>query len=123
MDLHLIGSPPLSLLARSAIQSLPEEIVQSWTAKEKRLVLEGFFHLDVVTKGTKAPCLFQLQSMLSILAKKDLVVRAGTGSGKTFCMLLPLLVNRTKIAITITPLKLLQRKHVCHYIILQKGYI
>jgi superfamily II DNA helicase RecQ len=56
--------------------------------------------------------------MLAVLEKKDLVVRAGTGYGKTLCMVLPLLVNREAIAITVTPLKLLQRKHVRSDVIL-----
>jgi ATP-dependent helicase YprA (DUF1998 family) len=118
MELTLVGCPPLSILARNAIQDLPNDIVESWTIKQKRLVIEGFFHLDMVTKGAKTPRLFQIQAMLAVLEKKDLVVRAGTGYGKTLCMVLPLLVNREAIAITVTPLKLLQRKHVRSDVIL-----
>ncbi|KAG2070577.1 hypothetical protein BDR04DRAFT_1099836 [Suillus decipiens] len=35
-----------------------------------------------------------------------------TGSGKTLAMIFPLLLSPNKIAITVTPLKLLQRDHV-----------
>jgi hypothetical protein len=118
MELTLVGCPPLSILARNTIQDLPNDIVESWTIKQKWLVIKGFFHLDMVTKGAKTPRLFQIQAMLTVLEKKDLVVRAGTGYGKTLCMVLLLLVNREAITITITPLKLLQRKHVRSDIIL-----
>jgi ATP-dependent helicase YprA (DUF1998 family) len=73
--------------------------------------------LDLVTNGEKAPRLFQLQSMLAVMEKRDFVVKAGTEYGKTLCMVLRLLLKRDGIAIsTVTPLKLLQKiqkKQVC----------
>jgi superfamily II DNA/RNA helicase len=81
---------------------------------QKKLVLEGIFCLDFVICGGKAPWLFQLQAMLAVLEKRDLVAKAGTGYRKTLCMVLPLLVRRDGIAIMVTPLKLLQKKHVRH---------
>ena len=112
MDLGLIGCPPISLLAQTMIESIPGDVVESWTVNQKKLILEGIFCLDFVTGGRKVPRLFQLQAMLAVLEKRDLVVKAGTGYGKTLCMVLPLLVKRDGVAITVTPLKLLQKKLV-----------
>jgi hypothetical protein len=49
--------------------------------------------------------------------KRDLVVKAGMGYGKTLCVALLLLMKRDGVAITVTrtPLKLLQKKHVRRY--------
>jgi ATP-dependent helicase YprA (DUF1998 family) len=85
MDLGLIGCPPISLLAWKMIESIPSDIVESWMVNQKKLVLEGIFCLDFVTGGGKVPQLFQLQAMLAVLEKRDLVVKAGTGYGKTLC--------------------------------------
>jgi ATP-dependent helicase YprA (DUF1998 family) len=94
------------------IKSIPSDVVEFWTVNQKKLVLEGIFCLDFITDGRKAPRLFQLQAMLAVLEKRDLVVKAGTGYGKTLCMVLPLLVRRDGVAIMVTPQKLLQKKHV-----------
>jgi hypothetical protein len=67
MDLTLVGCPPFSILATNAVQVLPDSIVASWTIKQKKLVLEGFFRLDMVTRGAKTPRLFQIQAMLAVL--------------------------------------------------------
>lgn len=112
MDLTLVRFPPLSLSAFHSLQALPADIVSSWTTKQKKYVMEAFYRLDYLTLGQKAPRLFQIQAMLAVLGGRDLIVRAGTGYGKTLCMVLPLLVTDTKLAVTITPLKLLQKNHV-----------
>ncbi|KAG2129414.1 uncharacterized protein EDB93DRAFT_1049685, partial [Suillus bovinus] len=51
---------------------------------------------------------FQLRCLISLLSARHVVLRAATGSGKTLAMILPLLLSPNKIAITVTPLKLLQ---------------
>ncbi|KAG2043871.1 hypothetical protein BDR03DRAFT_851016, partial [Suillus americanus] len=55
---------------------------------------------------------FQLRCLISLLSARHVVLRAATGSGKTLAMILPLLLSPDKTAITVTPLKLLQRDHV-----------
>jgi hypothetical protein len=70
MDLTLVGCPPLSILATNAIQALPDDIVALWTIKQKKLVLEGFFRLDMVTRGANIPRLFQIQAMFAVLERK-----------------------------------------------------
>ncbi|KAF8551183.1 hypothetical protein OG21DRAFT_1513089, partial [Imleria badia] len=51
-----------------------------------------------------APRDFQLQASLAILHGKDSIVTAGTGSGKTLCQLIPLLLQPGTLSITISPL-------------------
>ncbi|KAG2071436.1 hypothetical protein BDR04DRAFT_1098206 [Suillus decipiens] len=62
-----------------------------------RQVLDAFSRLDLISQGRP---------------KLHVVLRAATGSGKTLAMILPLLLSPNKIAITVTPLKLLQQDHV-----------
>ena len=39
--------------------------------------------LYAASKGTKLPCIFQLQATLALLAGQDSLINARTGSGKT----------------------------------------
>ena len=47
-----------------------------------------------------------------MLRRQDSVVIAGTGSGKTLCLLIPILLRPKSISITISPLKRLQTTQV-----------
>ncbi|KAF9226186.1 hypothetical protein BS17DRAFT_684743, partial [Gyrodon lividus] len=58
------------------------------------------------------PCVFQLQASLAILQQCDSVIIAGTGSGKTLCLLIPMLLWPDLISITISLLKHLQTSQV-----------
>ncbi|KAG2071996.1 hypothetical protein BDR04DRAFT_1097227, partial [Suillus decipiens] len=75
-------------------------------------VLDAFSRLYLISQGSQRPKLFQLKCLISLLSARHVVLRAATGSGKTLAMILPLLLSPNKIAITVTPLKLLQRDHV-----------
>ncbi|KAG2047864.1 hypothetical protein BDR06DRAFT_896564, partial [Suillus hirtellus] len=66
--------------------------------------------------GTKQPKPFQLECLISLLTSRHVVVRAATGAGKILAMILPLLLSPDKIAITVTPLKLLQKDHVNEFV-------
>ncbi|KAF9227071.1 hypothetical protein BS17DRAFT_677392, partial [Gyrodon lividus] len=61
---------------------------------------------------TIVPHNFQLQACLVILNGHDSVITAGTGSGKTLCIIIPLLLHLKTIFITISPLKHLQTTQV-----------
>ncbi|KAI9459623.1 P-loop containing nucleoside triphosphate hydrolase protein, partial [Boletus coccyginus] len=61
---------------------------------------------------TIVPCTFQLQASLAILNGKDTIITAGTGSGKTLCLLIPILLCPGTISLTISPLKRLQMTQV-----------
>lgn len=69
--------------------------------------------LDEIRDVTKAkfgryPCLWQAQTAQALLhGKKDLIVKSGTGSGKTLTFWMPLLFSPTGIQVVITPLNLL----------------
>ncbi|KAG2099557.1 uncharacterized protein F5147DRAFT_535357, partial [Suillus discolor] len=102
----------LSLAARDAIENLPTDFTSALSMAQHQQVLEAFSQLNFISKGSQHPKLFQLRCLISLLSARHIVLRAATGSGKTLTMILPLLLSPDKTAITITPLKLLQRDHV-----------
>ncbi|KAH9953285.1 hypothetical protein BGW80DRAFT_1192669, partial [Lactifluus volemus] len=64
--------------------------------------------LSTVTNGEKIPREFQLKAVLALLFGQDTLIDAGTGSGKTLCMILPALLDPTAMSLVISPLKRLQ---------------
>ncbi|KAF8836266.1 hypothetical protein BDN67DRAFT_911520 [Paxillus ammoniavirescens] len=66
----------------------------------------------ILSQTTIVPRDFQLQACLAILNGRNSVITAGTGSGKTLCILIPLLLHLKTISITISPLKRLQTTQV-----------
>jgi len=52
----------------------------------------------------KRPFRWQLECTLAILRGKDVVLDVGTGSGKTLCFSLPLVLNDKDIALSVSPL-------------------
>ncbi|KIK97008.1 hypothetical protein PAXRUDRAFT_95298, partial [Paxillus rubicundulus Ve08.2h10] len=59
----------------------------------------------ILTLLKVVPCIFQLQASLSILNGCDTIITAGTGSGKTLCLLIPMLLQPGSMSITILLLK------------------
>lgn len=59
------------------------------------------------------PYEWQLDAAEAVILGLDTVVIAGTSSGKTIPFLLPLLLDKKKKAIVISPLKVLQEEQVC----------
>jgi ATP-dependent helicase YprA (DUF1998 family) len=64
--------------------------------------------LSAITKGKKIPWEFQLEATLALLAGRDSLIHAATGSGKTLCMVLPALLDPMAVSLIISPLKRLQ---------------
>ena len=64
--------------------------------------------LYTVTGKKKLPREFQLEATLALLAGRDCLINAGTGSGKTLCMVLPALLDPKSVSLVISPLKRLQ---------------
>ena len=60
-----------------------------------------------------SPHEWQLDVAKALLLGIDTVVIAGTGSGKTIPFILPLVLNREKMVLIISPLKVLQCDQVC----------
>ena len=58
------------------------------------------------------PYQWQLDVTEAIILGLDSVVIAGTGSGKTIPFMLPLLLRPDKLALVLSPLKILQRDQV-----------
>lgn len=52
----------------------------------------------------KQPFKWQLDTALAILCGEDVIVDVGTGSGKTLCFSLPLLLDEKDINIVVSPL-------------------
>ena len=58
-----------------------------------------------VSDGQVVPRKFQLEAGLATYQGKNTIVNAGTGSGKTLSMAIPLLMDPDAVAIIISPLK------------------
>ncbi|KAG2054205.1 hypothetical protein BDR06DRAFT_1007878 [Suillus hirtellus] len=112
MDREAVSVSPMSLAALDALENLPTDFIEPLHLSQRQNIVDSFARLDFLTEGTKQPKPFQLECLISLLASRHVVVRAATGAGKTLAMILPLLLSPDKIAITITPLKLLQKDHV-----------
>src|SRR6267154_5317574 len=103
---------PLSLAARDAIENLPMDFTSALSTTQHQQILEAFSQPNFLSQGSQYPKLFQPKCLISLLSARYVVLRAATGSGKTLAMILSLLLFPDKTAITVTPLKLLQRDHV-----------
>ncbi|KAF8585053.1 hypothetical protein K439DRAFT_1344519 [Ramaria rubella] len=55
--------------------------------------------------------LWQLQVMIALRKGQDVILSAGTGSGKMLTFILPLIVDLCTVSITISPLKQLHNTH------------
>ncbi len=111
-ELHL-AHLTLTEFGRQALTGLPEDFLNPLTFDELELVAAACIALDVVTqREPKAPRAFHLEVMLSILAGRDCVVRAATGSEKALAMLLPQLIYPEDVVLIVSPLKLLWRAQV-----------
>jgi hypothetical protein len=77
----------------------------------------AFEKVSGLSEGKILPHLWQLQVILSLLKGRDVILSAGTGSRKTLCFILDLLVNTTSWTLTIYSLKCLQISHVSFYLV------
>ncbi|KAG1719435.1 uncharacterized protein EDB91DRAFT_1032446, partial [Suillus paluster] len=59
----------------------------------------------VLTATVMVPRQFQLKAMLTTLNGRDSIITAGTGSGKTLCIIIPILLRPGTVTMTISPLK------------------
>ncbi|EIW73765.1 hypothetical protein CONPUDRAFT_160742 [Coniophora puteana RWD-64-598 SS2] len=109
----LLHTEELSPNAQKSLEELSPSFVESLSFEQAQIIFKATSWFDKQFNGTKTPREFQLQSTVATLSGQNVVVRAGTGYGKTMAMILPLLLgDQSKIAITISPLKLLQKNHV-----------
>ena len=102
-------SLPLSELGHAAFSTIPEDFLSPLSTQDLDLVVAASVSLDAVSRGKKAPRLFQLKVMLSAVAGRDCVVRAATGSGKTLAMMLAHLIFPADVIFIIPFLKIHHR--------------
>jgi ATP-dependent helicase YprA (DUF1998 family) len=84
------------------------EFLATLDTSERDTVYKCCLLLSTVTNGEKIPREFQLKAVLALLSGQDTLIDAGTGSGKTLCMILPALLDPTAVSLVISPLKRLQ---------------
>jgi ATP-dependent helicase YprA (DUF1998 family) len=89
-------------------QQLRDEFIENLGSPEQEIVYRCCLLLYTVTNGEKVPREFQLEATLALLAGRDCLINAGTGSGKTLCMVLPALLDPISVSLVISPLKQLQ---------------
>ncbi|KAF8871288.1 P-loop containing nucleoside triphosphate hydrolase protein [Infundibulicybe gibba] len=88
------------------------ELLESLSKPDHALCLRACLLVYTITRGRIVPTDFQLEAALETARGRDSVVISGTGSGKTLCIVIPLLLFPTTITITISPLKRLQMMQV-----------
>ncbi|KAG2353209.1 hypothetical protein BDR07DRAFT_1310352, partial [Suillus spraguei] len=59
----------------------------------------------ILTSTAVVPRQFQLEAILATLDGRDRVITVGTGSGKTLCILIPILLRPSTVSTTMSPLK------------------
>ena len=89
-------------------QRLRHDFIDNLDALGKEAAYKCCLLLYTITNGKKVPREFQLESTIALLAGRDCLINAGTGSGKTLCMVLPALLDPTSVSLVISPLKRLQ---------------
>lgn len=89
-------------------QQVRREFIDNLDAHGREAAYKCCLLLHTVTSGKKIPREFQLEATLALLAGRDCLINAGTGSGKTLCMVLPALLDPTSVSLVISPLKRLQ---------------
>ena len=87
---------------------LPLEYLQTLPHHDKIDALWACLIVYQLMLCTIVPRVFQLQASLAMLNGRDTIITAGTGSGKTLCQLIPMLLRPKTHSITISPLKRLQ---------------
>jgi len=87
---------------------LPNDYITTLLINDKIDALRACLIVHRLTSGAIVPHIFQLQASLAILNRKDTIITAGTGSGKTLCQLIPMLLRPDTLSMTISPLKRLQ---------------
>jgi hypothetical protein len=105
------GPIQLAQVAQDIIPSSqmpPLEFLHALSEVERTDVFRACLLVFKLSRGAVVPRVFQLQAALASLAGQDSVIVAGTGSGKTLCIIIPLLLRPAVIGITVSPLKRLQ---------------
>jgi superfamily II DNA or RNA helicase len=96
-------------IARQVLQErLPIDHISTLEDPDKIDALRACLIVYALTSTKIVPRTFQLQASIATLNGRDTIITAGTGCGKTLCLLIPMLLRPNTISLTISPLKRLQ---------------
>ena len=93
-------------------EQFPFDYIQTLDAKDKTDSLHACLIIHKIMSGKIVPWPFQLQALLALLHGSDVLITVGTGSGKTLCLSLPMLLHPKSMSTTISLLKRLQATQV-----------
>ena len=96
-----------------ATEQLPSGYLESLCLDDLCVLLQACL---LVMCSAIVPREFQLQASLESICGRDSMVIAGTGHGKTLCIVIPMLLCPGTTTITMSPLKRLQMMQVCNQI-------
>ncbi|KAF9542091.1 hypothetical protein CPC08DRAFT_717012 [Agrocybe pediades] len=113
--LNDIDAIRFTLLAIERTRLPPMELFWSQNDTQKGICLRACLIIYTVTRGRVVPRQFQLEASLETYQGRDSIIIAGTGHGKTLCIVIPLLLNPKKNAILVSPLKRLQLMQVIYF--------
>jgi len=92
---------------------LPSDYLARLSDQDKLNAARACLIVSAITEGRVVPRVFQLEASLAMLNRRDCVTIAGTGSGKTLCILIPILLHPgNSVSVTVSPLKRLQTTQV-----------
>ncbi|EIW79496.1 P-loop containing nucleoside triphosphate hydrolase protein [Coniophora puteana RWD-64-598 SS2] len=98
----------------SRLESL-DGYLKELDSKQLQDALRASLLLFTVSREQMVPREMQLDCLHSMAARKNSMVNASTGSGKTIAMLLPILLEPEGISLVISPLKQLQTNQVTEF--------
>jgi ATP-dependent helicase YprA (DUF1998 family) len=109
--IQCIREATLEQLQNVAGNLIPVELMPSATfidalsahEKTEALRVKACLIIFVLSRSSKVPRQFQLIASLATLAGRDSMITSATGSGKTLCILIPMLLRPDKIFILISP--------------------
>jgi ATP-dependent helicase YprA (DUF1998 family) len=93
-------------------EALPNNYLNSLDAVHKTVALRACLIVHIVSKYSIIPRQYQLEASNGLEDRRDVLVNAGTGSGKTLCLIIPNLLHPNTSSMTISPLKRLQTLQV-----------
>jgi ATP-dependent helicase YprA (DUF1998 family) len=71
---------------------LPHDFLTTLSDTDRIDTIRACLLIYLLTSFTVVPHVFQLRASLAMLNGRDTIIIAGTGSGKTLCLLIPLLL-------------------------------